>query len=277
MAHNHRQQNESGRWQDYPRGGFRNPGDRERNDFGRDRYETGSERRYSPDFDEQRYRYYEGSGQYADASNSFEGDRSYSAGGYPEEFGYRRGGQERGSSYRSSGYQDEFNRGGRGNNYGSPQRYGSGNYSHYGSEGSLGRDYGGEQYGQQSQQSYRGRGPKGYERSDERLKEMVCERLTDDPMIDASEVSIEVTNKTVRLTGTVDDRRIKYMIEDVIEQVGGVRDIDNQLRVQSQPTSQSPTSQYGAGTSEGSFGARGSDNRIGTTSTGLGSPSTKRN
>jgi BON domain len=45
-------------------------------------------------------------------------------------------------------------------------------------------------------------------------------------------VSVEVTQTVVRLTGSVDDRRTKYAIEDLIERCG-VKDIDNQLRVQS--------------------------------------------
>jgi osmotically-inducible protein OsmY len=79
--------------------------------------------------------------------------------------------------------------------------------------------------------TFRGRGPKGYERSDDRLREIICERLTDDPRIDASEVHIEVKDKIVKLTGTVSDRRSKYEIEDVVERCGGVKDIDNQVRV----------------------------------------------
>ena len=81
--------------------------------------------------------------------------------------------------------------------------------------------------------SYRGRGPKGYVRSDERLREMICERLTDDPDIDASDVSIEVKNQVVKLSGSVNNRRSKYEIEELIEYIGGVQDIDNQLRLQS--------------------------------------------
>lgn len=89
--------------------------------------------------------------------------------------------------------------------------------------------------------AFRGRGPKGYERSDERLREMICERLTDDPRIDASDVHIEVKDKVVKLTGQVPDRRTKYEIEDVVEHCGGVKDIDNQVRVRSS-SSISPTS-----------------------------------
>ncbi|HEX2494119.1 MAG TPA: BON domain-containing protein [Steroidobacter sp.] len=82
-----------------------------------------------------------------------------------------------------------------------------------------------------SKTSFRGRGPKGYERSDERLKEIVCERLSDDARIDASDVEIEVDQQVVRLRGTVPERHTKHQIEDLIERCGGVKDIDNQLRV----------------------------------------------
>lgn len=85
--------------------------------------------------------------------------------------------------------------------------------------------------GRDQNTSFRGRGPKGYERSDERLKEMICEKLTDDEAIDASEVSVEVSNREVTLTGTVSDRQSKYQIEELVEQCGGVQEIHNQLRV----------------------------------------------
>jgi hypothetical protein len=119
-----------------------------------------------------------------------------------------------------------------------------GNQSYASSYGYGGNDY---------QNSHRGRGPKGYERSDERLREIICERLTDDPWIDASEVTIEVNNKTVRLTGTVDNRQTKYEIEELIERSTNVREIDNQLRVQS-PQQQS-RSDTGFGTSNQSASA----------------------
>ena len=78
---------------------------------------------------------------------------------------------------------------------------------------------------------YRGRGPKGYQRSDERLQEVICDRLTDDPRIDASDISVEVRDCVVRLTGSVDDRRTKYDVEELVERCGA-KEIDNQLRVQ---------------------------------------------
>jgi osmotically-inducible protein OsmY len=101
--------------------------------------------------------------------------------------------------------------------------------SNQSSAGSFG--YGSNDY-HTSGTSHTGRGPKGYERSDERLREIICERLTDDPWIDASDVTIEVANKTVKLSGTVNNRQTKYEIEELIERTTNVREIDNQLKVQ---------------------------------------------
>jgi osmotically-inducible protein OsmY len=78
--------------------------------------------------------------------------------------------------------------------------------------------------------SYRGRGPRGYTRSDERLLEMICERLTDDPRIDARDIEVQVKQQVVTLRGTVDDRRTKYAVEELVEDAGA-RDIENQLKL----------------------------------------------
>jgi osmotically-inducible protein OsmY len=81
------------------------------------------------------------------------------------------------------------------------------------------------------QTTFRGRGPRGYRRSDERIHEDVCECLTDDERIDASNISIEVKDCEVTLTGTVNSRDEKRRAEDLIDQLSGVRDIHNSLRV----------------------------------------------
>ena len=80
-------------------------------------------------------------------------------------------------------------------------------------------------------QHHRGRGPRGYTRSDDRIREDVSDRLTDDPYIDASEIDITVSNCEVTLSGTVDDRRAKRRAEDVVETISGVRHVQNNLRV----------------------------------------------
>jgi hypothetical protein len=78
---------------------------------------------------------------------------------------------------------------------------------------------------------YRGRGPKDYRRSDDRIREEVCDRFTDDPRLDASDVAVKVENGDVILTGTVADRGQKRRAEDIAERVNGVADVINQLRV----------------------------------------------
>jgi len=78
---------------------------------------------------------------------------------------------------------------------------------------------------------YTGRGPKGWQRSDDRIREDVNERLTDHPHIDASEIEVQVQNGEVTLSGTVEDRHAKRLAEDIAESVSGVRDVHNQIRV----------------------------------------------
>lgn len=77
---------------------------------------------------------------------------------------------------------------------------------------------------------HRGKGPKGYQRSDERLRELLCERLREDPNIDATDVSVNVESGRVMFEGTVDSRHTKNLIEDVADQFG-VEDVQNNLRV----------------------------------------------
>jgi osmotically-inducible protein OsmY len=84
---------------------------------------------------------------------------------------------------------------------------------------------------QQFQGEHRGRGPKGYQRSDQRIHEEVCECLTDDSFIDASNIEINVQSGVVTLTGTVSSRQEKRRAEDLIENLSGVKDVNNSLRV----------------------------------------------
>ncbi len=78
---------------------------------------------------------------------------------------------------------------------------------------------------------HRGRGPKGYTRSDERIREDVNDRLTDDWALDASDIEVEVTEGEVTLSGEVSSRADKRRAEDVAESVSGVRNCQNNIRV----------------------------------------------
>ena len=84
------------------------------------------------------------------------------------------------------------------------------------------------------QREHRGRGPRGYRRSDERIKEDVNDRLSDDYYLDASDVEVVVENTEVTLTGTVRSRNDKRRAEDLAESVSGVTNVENRLRVKQQ-------------------------------------------
>ena len=78
---------------------------------------------------------------------------------------------------------------------------------------------------------YSGRGPKGYKRSDDRIREDVSDRLMDDHRVDASDITVEVKDGEVTLTGTVSDREQKRCAEELVERVNGVKDVNVNLRV----------------------------------------------
>lgn len=88
-------------------------------------------------------------------------------------------------------------------------------------------------------QGYAGRGPKNYQRSDERIREEIADRMTDDDNLDASEISVQVQQGDVTLTGTVQSRDQKRRAEDLAEQCSGVKDVVNNIRVARDNTAQS--------------------------------------
>jgi hypothetical protein len=79
--------------------------------------------------------------------------------------------------------------------------------------------------------AYRGLGPKGYTRSDERIREDVCEALTQDADLDPSRFEVSVEKGEVTLSGSVSSRHDKRQAENIAERVTGVRDIHNHLRI----------------------------------------------
>jgi osmotically-inducible protein OsmY len=99
-----------------------------------------------------------------------------------------------------------------------------------GPDDTTGPDYG--RYGRSGERSSQaGRGPKGYRRSDERIREDVSDRLTDDPLIDASGIEVTVSNAEVTLAGFVRERDDKRRAEDIAERISGVREVHNSLRL----------------------------------------------
>jgi osmotically-inducible protein OsmY len=100
---------------------------------------------------------------------------------------------------------------------------------------------------------HRGRGPRGYRRSDERIREDVSDRLTDDPWLDASYIDIEVKDGEVTLSGLVARRDDKRRAEDIAEACSGVGHVQNNLRVQ---TTDSRVASGEIGTMSGTSGER---------------------
>ena len=79
----------------------------------------------------------------------------------------------------------------------------------------------------------RGRGPRNYRRSDERILEDVCERLMEDDYVDAADIEVQVQDGVVTLTGTVHERWEKHRAEDITDACSGVREVENRIRVSS--------------------------------------------
>lgn len=143
----------------------------------------------------------------------------------------------------------------------------------------------------QTQGEHSGRGPRDYRRSDHRIQEDVNDRLSDDPWVDASDISVEVKDGEVTLSGMVDSRDAKRRAEDCAESVSGVRHCQNNLRVRSQDMryrggesgfgpgdtlrsqsgQQSGERMVGAGSLAG--GAAGIGGTVGTTGSGSGTSS----
>ena len=119
---------------------------------------------------------------------------------------------------------------------------------------------------------HRGRGPKGYTRSDARIREDVNDRMTDDGWLDASDIEVQVSSSEVTLTGEVNSRQEKRRAEDIAEAVSGVKHVQNNLRVKdhsSTSASEGSTTHFGSSgssaTSGSSTGARSGSSTSGTT------------
>lgn len=76
-----------------------------------------------------------------------------------------------------------------------------------------------------------GRGPKGYKRNDDRIREEACDRLTAAGEVDASEIDVAVKDGEITLSGTVKTRQERRAAEDCVEDVPGARHVQNNLRV----------------------------------------------
>ena len=108
--------------------------------------------------------------------------------------------------------------------------------SGYGREGwgdpsAWGAEVGWLRSGESSSGPHAGRGPRSYTRSDERIREDICDRLCEHGFVDASDIDVRVSGGEVTLLGTVRERQEKRLAEDVADRVSGVQQVRNELRV----------------------------------------------
>jgi osmotically-inducible protein OsmY len=168
------------------------------------------------------------------------GGGRFSSGGYRGGGGY--GGQERYADYGGPDRYSDYRGRDWSMRYGAPGRF-------YGGGEERGYERGGRDFWDKASDEvsswfgdreaerrremdqYRGRGPKGYTRSDERIKEDVNDRLTDDGSLDATDIEVEVNDREVTLSGTVNSRFDKRRAEDLAESVSGVTHVQNNIRV----------------------------------------------
>lgn len=81
------------------------------------------------------------------------------------------------------------------------------------------------------EQDHRGAGPQNYTRSDQRILDDICDRLTEDRYVDASDITVTVQEREVTLDGSVTSKQAKRRAEDVADHVTGVGHVQNNLRV----------------------------------------------
>lgn len=156
-----------------------------------------------------------------DMDRGFERNRDF-GGGYPQQTNYGGSSEQRDSGFRRS--ESFSSQGGGQGGYGT--HLGRGRQGGFGQHGSTQAGF-----GQDFRGPHRGKGPQGWQRSDERIKELVCEVLSDDEHIDATNIDVVVSNGDVTLTGSVPDRHTKRLTEDTVERITGVKDVQNQLKI----------------------------------------------
>lgn len=211
-------------------------------DWGERRYQAGQNERWGQrgDIDDQRYgaNPYERPEEFGQNrgdwyTNPREMQRDYGLGSrrpprdrWQESYGPQSGSDR--TSYRGAATEQRYADVYRGRDEGTHGAYGSPDRTDF---DDFGRGARGGEMSTYGAGQFRGRGPKGYRRSDERIREDVCECLTEDDRIDATNVEVQVKDCEVTLTGTVNSRMEKRRAEDLIDALPGVRDVNNNLRV----------------------------------------------
>jgi osmotically-inducible protein OsmY len=233
---NNREENRYGRRSNYDYEGSYGESTRRygRNDFDRDYGTSGRARDFGREYDRERDQEFGGYGRSDLGYGSRYGERSnLSSERYSYPSRYRTGESSRRQYNRSSEYDRDYGLGGQ-QERGWWDRTSDEISSWFGDEEAERRRRQDEQ-----RAHYRGRGPRGYQRSDSRISEDINDRLTDDDYLDASDIDVAVNNREVTLSGTVENRTAKRRAEDIAENVSGVSHVQNNLRIREMITDNS--------------------------------------
>jgi osmotically-inducible protein OsmY len=88
-----------------------------------------------------------------------------------------------------------------------------------------------DDYNRAPENTHRGKGPRNYKRSDSRIKEIVSDMYCEHPYLDASDIEVEVKDSDVILSGRVNDKFAKRLAAHLAEEVTGVGNVENRLRI----------------------------------------------
>lgn len=179
------------------------------------------------------------------------------SGSYPQDYSPRDTGRRPGTGYGTS------------SSYGDPEQYSyAGDYDEPGFVSPADTQFrSGHSSRRHGSGRYSGMGPRNYTRPDARINEDLCERLTHDPDIDASDIEVRVSDGEVTLQGTVEHRWMKHRAEDLADSCSGVRHVENNIRVRSQ---------HGGSPSQGGTGSSRHTGASGGSQTGSPSTPTSR-
>lgn len=172
--------------------------------------------------------------------------RETGGGGRVRSPGYGRGyGRDFGGAGRNQGFDGSWGQGYGGSVGPSDYREGFGGEAYGGgmaaddyarSFGGRGEDFGADDRNWIDRRAERnsgpnaGKGPKGWSRSDQRVREEVCERLTEDRLLDARGVEVSVADGVVTLRGEVPGSSDAAHAEMLARGAPGVRDVVTELR-----------------------------------------------
>lgn len=150
-------------------------------------------------------------------------NRDNNRGGTNRDYGARDYGNVRSVTNRAWGDAPE-----RDDAFGPPQLGGYGNFR---ASNELEHRGAGQGAAQDSRGGARRRGPRNATRPDSLIADELYHRFTDDDLLDASEILLNVEDGKVLLTGEVPERWMKHRAEDIADSIRGVRDIESRIRV----------------------------------------------